>query len=138
MFYSLIIYLVIQNLILDTVISYIDFREEEDKEVEYYTNTWAVRILGGVSKARKIALKLGFDPHIEVSQKNREVCNIAKKHLLIACYVVQVSEGLPNFYLFRNSMYPEKMKQADEDFMKKLRGKEEVRPFFKIRLKFIL
>ena len=35
--------------------------------IEYFTNTWAVRILGGSHKARGIAESLGFNVSEEVS-----------------------------------------------------------------------
>ena len=34
----------------------------------YFTNTWAVRIKGGVSTAKVVAKRLGYDFHKKVSQ----------------------------------------------------------------------
>jgi hypothetical protein len=39
-----------------------------ENEAEYFTNTWAVRVLGGVGKAKSLAKRLGYDFHKKVSQ----------------------------------------------------------------------
>lgn len=39
-----------------------------EKEADYYINTWAVRVLGGVKKAKSVAKRLGYDFHKKVSR----------------------------------------------------------------------
>lgn len=38
-----------------------------EREAQYFTNSWAVRILGGVSVAKRVAKSLGYDFRKKVS-----------------------------------------------------------------------
>lgn len=46
-------------------------RSAAEREAQYFTNTWAVRIVGGLRKAEIIAKRLGFDFQTKVSQFKR-------------------------------------------------------------------
>lgn len=42
-----------------------------EREAQYFTNSWAVRILGGVSVAKRVAKSLGYDFRKKVSWSER-------------------------------------------------------------------
>lgn len=74
--FFIILCVILQNLVVRHVASDFNYRENEEEgkeqekedDVDYYTNSWVVRFMGGAHKAKIAAIKLGFDPHVEVSQ----------------------------------------------------------------------
>jgi len=116
-----------QNFILGLNRRDVAFIEEETK---FYINTWLVRVLGGAHAAKALAKQLGFDPHVEVSQRTKTCSCMIINSLLIFKYsnkwVFQVSDAVSNVYLFRYTKGPVKMKYADEHLISKLRAKPQV------------
>ena len=85
-----------------------------ERRGEYYTNFWAVRILGGVSVARDVADSLGYLLTKRVSPYSPLTTHLASGYNTDdSLTIFQLSEGLHNIYLFHNTKYPKKTYSAN-------------------------